>query len=843
MNRLGLIWRLASADLRDGLKGFRVFVLSLALGALVISAAGSAAQSFRDGLLARSREILGGDLLVSVPQRPLSAQALAFWEAQGRTALTIETRAMAQTGVFRRLVEVRGYGPGFPLQGQVQLQDGGAFRERLSQGRDGIWNALVEPALLSTFHLEIGDSLILGRGQVRIAGVIKKEPDALGRGFALAPRVILPAEALGDLGLAGFGSLYTSRYHLALPPNADVGAVREAAEKSSIEFRGRMRDRRDAAPGLSETIDRLESFLDFVGLAALLAGGIGVAGSIRGWLAGKRPSIATLKTLGASSLEIEAVLLVQVGLLALISTGLGAFLGSLAPMLIAAIGGADLPIQPQQQVYWGAFGTGLGLAWLAAIAFSMAPIGAGRAVPPSALYRGQEAGRPPWPERVIGAGLMLVLAGLAAAQSANPGFTAMLAAAAIGAFALLAGLGKLVQWLAKHGARRARGLMRLALSGLGGPNSLAPAAAPALGLGLALLCALAQAQANLVEQVERTAPQRAPSVVYTEIPAAEAARFDETVFRAVGEPLELARYARAPILTARFLTRNGAPIDIDHVKEGERWLVDGDIGVSSVPRRPEDQAIEEGKFWDGPTPSAEVSIEAEAAKGAGFRIGDELGFEVAGVPISARLTSLRKVDFGGFGPTFAVLFSPGAIDGAITRHVAIARLEPDEEERVVKAIAGPYPNVGVLRIRDALAAAAELFRSLRLAIQAVAAIAIVAGALAVAGAVAAGARRRIYEGAVLRALGATRLQALLAVAIELALTGAAAAGIGALLGFAAAYALIVRVFEAEWHLHWPVAMEVIGGAVAALGLGGALAGWIALSDPPARTLKAERAQA
>lgn len=843
MKRFGLIWRLAQADLRGGLKGFRVFILSLMLGALVIAASGAAAQAFRDGLSARSREILGGDILVSVPQRALSAKALAFWEQQGRTAFTIETRAMGQEGSLRRLVDVRGYGPGFPLEGQVVLQDGGNFRDRLIRGNDGLWGGLVEPALLTTFHLEIGDSLILGRGQVRITGVIKKEPDALGRGFALAPRVVLDARALPELGLAGFGSLYSTEYRLALEKGKDIAAVRAAAEKASDEFRGRLRDRRDAAPGLSETINRLESFLDFVGLAALLAGGIGVAGSIRGWLGAKRPSIATLKVLGASSLEIEAALLMQVALLALISTGIGAFLGSLSPMLIALIGGADLPIQPQQRIYWGAFGTGLGLAWLAASAFSMAPIGAGRATPPSALYRGQDGGRVPWPERIIGGVLILVLAGLAALLSTTPEFTAMLAAAAIGAFVLLVGLGKFVQWLAKIGARRAKGLLRLALSGLGGPQSLAPAAAPALGLGVALLCALAQAQANLVEQVERTAPQRAPSVVYTEIPAAEAATFDEVVFRAVGEPLELARYARAPILTARFLTRNGEPIDIAKVKEGERWLVDGDIGVSSIARKPADQVIEDGVFWNGPTPEAEVSIEAQAARGAGFRIGDALGFEVAGVPITAKLTSLRKVDFGGFGANFAILFSPGAIDGAITRHVAIARLEPDEEERVVKAIAGPFPNVGVLRIRDALAAAAELFRSLRLAIQAVAAIAIMAGALAVAGALAAGARRRVYEGAVLRAMGATRTQALLAVAIELALTGAAAAGIGAVLGFGAAYALIVNVFEAEWRLHWPVAVEVIGSAIAILGLVGALVGWIALSDPPARTLKDERAAA
>jgi len=839
MRRLGLIWRLARADIRDGLKGFRVFVLSLALGALVIAASGAAAQAFRDGLSARAREIIGGDLLVSTPQRALSEQALALWQAEGRSALTIETRGMGFAGDIRRLVDVRGYGPGFPLEGTVEIAGGGTLTNALAR-REGLPGALVEQGVLDTFQLQVGDRLGIGRGAVRIAGVALSEPDALGRGFALSPRVIVAAEALPDLGLAGFGSLYQTQYRLVLPPEADLADVRARLEAGSAEFKGRIQDRRDAAPGLSDLIDRLESFLDFVGLAALLAGGIGVAGSIRGWLAGKRASIATLKTLGASSFEVEAALFAQVGLLAVFSAAAGAGLGGLSPMLIAAAAGDLLPIQPEQRFYWDAFAIGLGLTVLAALGFAAGPIGAGKATPPSALFRGQDAQRTPWPERLFGLGMILALAGAAALASRTPGFTALLAGGALGAFLLLTGLGQLVQWLARRAAHGARGLLRLALSGLGGPASLAPSAAPALGLGVALLCALAQAQANLVEQVEQTAPSRAPSIVFTEIPAAQAEAFDVVLAQALG-PLPAERYVRAPIVTARLLSRNGRDIDPEEVAEGERWFVENDIGVSVAARPPEDQRIVAGRFWEADAlPEPQVSIEADAARGAGLEIGDRLGFEVAGAVVEARLTSLREVDWGGFGANFAVLFSPGVIDGAVGRHAAIARLDTSEEDAAVAAIAQPFPTVTVLRVRDALAAAAELFRSLKVAIQAVSAIAIAAGALAVAGAVAAGARRRVYEGAVLRALGATRTQALLAVALELALTGAAAALIGAALGFGAAYPLIVQAFEAEWRLQWAIAFGVVGAAVAALGAAGLAAGWAALSQPPARTLKEER---
>ena len=64
MNLLAL--RFAARELRSGVKGFRIFLACLALGVAAIAAAGSTAEAFRQGLASQAREILGGDLAVTV---------------------------------------------------------------------------------------------------------------------------------------------------------------------------------------------------------------------------------------------------------------------------------------------------------------------------------------------------------------------------------------------------------------------------------------------------------------------------------------------------------------------------------------------------------------------------------------------------------------------------------------------------------------------------------------------------------------------------------------------------------------------------------------------------------
>ena len=371
-------------------------------------------------------------------------------------------------------------------------------------------------------------------------------------------------------------------------------------------------------------------------------------------------------------------------------------------------------------------------------------------------------------------------------------------------------------------------------------KTTAPAAAPALGLGLALLVSLGQIQSNLVAQVRDTAPARAPSVAYTEIPDAKATQFDALI-RANVPNLKPDDYGRTPVMTVRVFSLNGVEIDPLKVKASERWFLEEEIGATWLAEKPSSAKLVSGtwwpKTWNDPL-QARVSIEADAAEGIGAKVGDTIGVLISGREIEAKIDNLRTVDWAGFGANFAMVFAPGAFEGAAFRHFAIARLAPSDEVKITNALSKDFPAVGIVRVRDALAAAGDLFESLAVAIQAIAGVALSAGVAAVAGALAAGARRRLYEAAILKSLGASRARIVGAMAIEQASAGLIAAAIGSGIGLAGAYVIVTQVLEADWLLNIPLLGGIIGGAVVLFALAGAIAGFIALGRSPSSVLSA-----
>jgi putative ABC transport system permease protein len=145
----------------------------------------------------------------------------------------------------------------------------------------------------------------------------------------------------------------------------------------------------------------------------------------------------------------------------------------------------------------------------------------------------------------------------------------------------------------------------------------------------------------------------------------------------------------------------------------------------------------------------------------------------------------------------------------------------------------------VISVREQLDAAAALFDRLALAVRGAAAVAALAGLLVLAGAIAAGARARAREAATLKVLGATRGQILLAYAIEYGAVGLIAGAAGVALGFAAAWPVVVKVFEASWSVDWSGVLILLAGAAGLSTAGGLLAAALALSQRPAPVLRAE----
>ena len=834
-----LALRFAWRELRSGVAGFRIFLACLALGVAAIAASGSTAEAFRQGLASQAREILGGDVVFSVDQRRFTPELRLAFGKLGSVAYSVRANGMAETASGeRRLVDMRGVDAAYPLVGKVQLSGAPDLQTAL-RAENGIAGAVVEQTLLDRLHLRLGDRFTVGATPLIARAVLISEPDRLGRGFALGPRVITAVPVVDRAGLLEAGGLFGEAVRVTLPagtdPRAVIAQVRKAFPGATLEAR----DRSEAAAGAAGLIDQLEYFLGFIGLASLVAGGLGVGGAVSAYLEGRKPSIATLKALGADGALIRNVYLIQIGVLAVLGVGIGLAIGAVTPLIIGTFARDSLPIPalfavyPEPLLRAGAFGL------LAAAAFALAPLARARSTPPSALFRRELSGPLRFGPEVIGA----VLAGLGLAVMAVLTAPSRLAAAGliggtVVAFGLLWLLGLAAAWMAGRLRRGTRGAVRLGLANLAGPRSAARTASPAIGLGVALLAAVVLIQSSLLAQITDVAPRSAPSVVFTEIPGERGQAFDAVVARAMNNPGP-GRYRRAPLITGRITRLKGETVDLETIKDGERWAFDKDILLSALAGAPDDANVVSGQWWDanysGPP---QVAMARDLAKAADLKVGDTITLQVLGREIDARIAALRKIDPGGFGSNFLIVLNAHAIQGANPRSVAIARATPAEEQTLTRSLGVAFREVNVISVREQLDSAARLFDRLALAIRGAAAVAGLAGLLVLVGAIASGVRERAREAAVLKVLGGSHRQILSAYLIEYSLVGAVAGLAGVALGAAGAWPIVTQVFKAHWSLDWGGIILLLAGATSLAGLGGGVAALHALSQRPAPVLRA-----
>lgn len=835
------LWlRFAARELRSGVKGFRIFLACLALGVAAIAAASSTAEAFRRGLATEAREILGGDMAVSASQRRFEAGELKQLESLGRITRAVAAQAMAEApGGARRLVEVRGVDGAYPLAGEVTIQGAPSLAAALER-RDGVWGAAVEQTLLDKLGLKIGDRFLAGNVPMRVNAVLDAEPDRLSRGFQLGPRVLTRPGALEEGGFLKPGLPFGETVRIALRPGLELPQAKAEVRKT-MKGLFRVRDRNDAAPGVSRMINQLEYFLGFIGLASLVAGGLGVFGAVSAYVDGRKPAIATLKALGASSGLIRDMYLAQIGFLALAGVAIGLVVGATAPIVLGQVFARDLPVPALFAVYPIPLVKAALFGLLSAAAFSLAPLARARTTPPASLFRSDLVGRLRFgPELMAAIAAALGLAGLALITAPTLLAAAIMIGGTAVAFALLWGFGWLAARLAGSMRGGARGAVRIALANLAGPRSAARTAAPAIGLGVALLAAVVLIQSSLLRQISIVAPQTAPSLVFTEIQGDRAAAFDAEVARAYGRPLTTDTYLRAPFMTGRIMAVRGEPIDIATIPQNAKWAYDNDISVSAIGPEPPNAGILKGRWWpaDYSGPPL-VAMGRDPAAGKNIRIGDPITIQVLGSEIEAKVAVIRNVDFGSFGASFPLVLTPNALEGAVPRQVAIAKASKAEEQRVIRMLGADFPEVNVISVREQLEAATELFDKVALAVRGAAAVALMAALLVLAGGIAARAQERTREAATLKVLGASRVQVLSAYVIEYGLVGliAGAAGVG--LGYAAAWPVVVLVFEAKWSVDWGGVATLLGGASALAATGGLLASFQALSKRPAPALRSE----
>ena len=381
---------------------------------------------------------------------------------------------------------------------------------------------------------------------------------------------------------------------------------------------------------------------------------------------------------------------------------------------------------------------------LTALVFALWPLGRAHDVPVAELFRDMVELQPRRPRKryvAFTALAVLVLAGIAVLLAYDRRVAMIYVATAAAVFLLLRVIAALMMVLASRAPRaRATGL-RMAIANIHRPSALTPTIVLSLGLGITLLVTVIEIDGNLSRQFSNELPAKAPSFYFLDIPADQSERFG--IFLRTQAPS--AKLEEVPMLRGRIVSAGGTPAENIKPKDDAAWVLQSDRGLTYSNEIPAGSRLVEGKWWgadyDGPPL---ISFEKRIADGLGLKLGDPVVVNVLGRNITATIANMRTVDWERLGINFVMVFSSNSFRGAPHTHLATLTYPgggtPAEEADVIRAVAENFPMVTAVRVKDALEAVGSIVANLVLAIRGASAITLIAAALVLGGALAAGHR-------------------------------------------------------------------------------------------------------
>jgi putative ABC transport system permease protein len=570
--------RFALRELRGGLAGFRIFLACIALGTAAIGSVNTIADGIEGSIARQGQSILAGDLGFELVQREATPDEMKRIEALGTVSKSIGLRSMAlkTDGSDQSLVELKSVDQTYPLYGKVETSGAGALSDFLGL-KDGVHGAIAPQILFDRLGLKVGDRLKVGDITVEMRDVLVSEPDALSEGFGFAPRLMISEAALNETGLIRTGSLAEFGYkvRLANPPSTEgLKVLQEDLRKELADKGFRIRTSANAAPALSDSIERFSQFLALVGLCALLVGGVGVANAVQAHLDAKRPVIATFKSLGAGHGLVAMVYLVQIMIAAAFGVAIGLVASAILPQLAGSALERFLPlditsgIEPRALLLAGAFGL------LTTLAFSLVPLGKTQSVTPQLLFRDstlEGGGTAGWPWKTAAGLVMALVAALAIFTSQQPKIAMYLLGGAVLSFLVLGVVAVFIIKFAAGLPRAKSTILRLAVGNMHRPGAITRPVVISLGLGLTLLTAISLIDTNLRSQISGSIAGKAPDFFFVDIQSSEIDGFKTLLAQASPQ----GKIDTVPMLRGRITALKGIKIADYKVPPEAAWVTRG----------------------------------------------------------------------------------------------------------------------------------------------------------------------------------------------------------------------------------------------------------------------------
>lgn len=791
-----MAWR----DSRKNRSRLFLFISSIILGIAALVAMNSFNENLRKDIDSQAAELIGADLELESRREP-SAEAMKFIDSlKGMSEdFAKEERFMSMIRFPKaegsRLVQVRAIEGHYPFYGEVETNPSDSYRDFGTKA--GVY---VENSLLLQFNAVVNDSVQLGNNSYPVLGNVLSQPGQAAIAGAMAPSVFVPIAQLKNSGLQQQGSRIEYHYYFKLPKGFAVDKEVEKLDKKIEELQLRASTIQTTKENTGRSFADMASFMELVGFVALLLGCIGVSSSVQIYVREKLLSVAVLRCLGTTAKQAFYIFLVQFAGIGLIGGIIGAVLGSLIQYLIPVVMQDVIPVSLTTGVSWLAILEGIGLGVVIAVLFALLPLLAVRNISPLNSIRISDKEESMFKDKMSWWVYLLILifiTGFARLQMADWIQTLVFVAGVGITFLLLYGVAKAFTYLIRRFFPKGWPyLWRQGLSNLYRPNNQTVILMISIGLGTALISTMFLVQDLLINRVKISSEQSQANMLMFDIQPSQHESLSKMA-KEEGYPILEA----VPVVTMQLQSVNGVTLkDVvaDTSSEVSSRAFRGEIRATYRDSLTKTESIISGKWVGvvGNKDTASVSLDQNYADNIKVKVGDRLSFNVQGLIIPAKVSSIRQVDWNRFQSNFRVVFAKGSIDQAPQFYLMMTKVPTEiESSKFQQKIVNNFPNVSVIDMNAVLTVLQEILDKIGFIIQFMGAFSILTGIIVLISSVRISKFQRIRENVLLRTLGASRKQIYLITISEYLFLGLLSALTGIIISLLASYLLAIFVFE------------------------------------------------
>jgi putative ABC transport system permease protein len=551
----------------------------------------------------------------------------------------------------------------------------------------------------------------------------------------------------------------------------------------------------------------------------------------------KMTGIAFMKCIGGQSADIVRTYLIQALWLGLIGSVAGAIFGAITQSAFARMLSEffDVRVIPVWPVFAMLKGIASGL--LTTVLFALPALLAIRSVRPAFLLRKDFSDESSFPgasgskaANLAGIATIAGLWGIAVWISGSFMYATVFAGSLLIAILAISGVGalllRLLKTVSKQSSIRNSPALRHGIANLYRPGAHAITILVSVSVGVMFTLSVYSVQHSILDEIRSTAPPDEPNVFLINVTEKERDGIEHMIQT---DPAIAGRRPLSVSAAAQLVRVDGVPLEQLPPTENARRFLDSPVTLTVSGDLPAATTILKGKWWEEKNEySGEplVSVLDSAAETLRIHVDSILEWTPllqAGMPIRARVASIRRTDGVRFGNNGQFILSPGALDGTPTVYFGSIHVAPPEIGKLQIRIFENFPTVTVVNVAELLAIVQDIVDRASLAVRFVAGFAIFGGLVVLASSVAGTRFRRMREVAILKTVGATQGTLVRIFSTEFATIGIVAGLTGSLLGTALSAVLISRLLDTPYYFSWlPAVVATVVTAILTVG-----AGWLA----------------